>query len=190
VVETAGFNDRSWFDDVGHPHTGALRTIERLRRVDFGHLDLNLTIDDPKTYTMPWSVTMHFALVPDTELIEDVCDNEKDDRHLVGRGANDEKKEIQVAPEILAKYVGAYGFKMPGNASEAYTVNVSLADGHLALFGTALTAVSETEFAGLGGSIKFIKDERGAVTDMILAAPGAPTGDLKGIRKDDAPGRR
>jgi hypothetical protein len=59
---------------------------------------------------MPWSATMHFVLLPDTELIEDVCDNEEDDRRLVGRAANDGIKEIQIAPEILPKCVGAYEF--------------------------------------------------------------------------------
>jgi hypothetical protein len=63
---------------------------------------------------------------------------------------------------------GRLRIHVPADAAQAYTVNLSLADGHLVLFGAELTAVSETEFAGLGGGIKFIKDERGTVTDMIL----------------------
>jgi len=51
VVDTAGFNDKTWLDKVGHPHTDALHTIERFRRIDFGHLQLELTIDDPKAYS-------------------------------------------------------------------------------------------------------------------------------------------
>src|SRR5207249_7841622 len=71
VVESAGFNDQSWLDNGGHPRTDALHLTERFRRVNFGNLELDITIDDPKAYTRPWkSVTVHFVLMPDTELIE------------------------------------------------------------------------------------------------------------------------
>jgi hypothetical protein len=85
VVDTAGFNDRTWLDDHGHPHTEALHTIERFRRRDFGHMEMQLTIDDPKAYTAPWTAAMQFRLLPDTDLIEDVCDNERDSRHEVAK---------------------------------------------------------------------------------------------------------
>jgi hypothetical protein len=85
VVETTGFSDVSWLDDPGHPHTEALHVTERFRRKDFGHLEIEITIDDPKTYTKPWSITENFVLFPDTELLENVCENEKDAPHLVGR---------------------------------------------------------------------------------------------------------
>jgi len=85
VVESSGFNDKSWIDDDGHPHTDALHTTERFRRSDFGHMTMQITIDDPKAYTKPWSALLHFTLLPDTELIEFVCDNEKDAPHLVGK---------------------------------------------------------------------------------------------------------
>ena len=83
VVDTRGFNDKSWLDDSGHPHSDALHTIERFRRPDFGHLEIEVTIDDPKSYLAPWSVPLHFQLLPDTELIEDICENEKDTQHFV-----------------------------------------------------------------------------------------------------------
>lgn len=82
VVETRGFNDQSWLDDYGHPHTEALHTTERFQRRDLGHLDIQITIDDPKAYAKPWSFTFNFALLPDTDLIEDICENEKDTQHL------------------------------------------------------------------------------------------------------------
>jgi hypothetical protein len=85
VVDTVGFNDKSWLDDVGHPHTDALHTIERFRRTSFGNMTANITIDDPKAYAKPWTLTIQFRLLPDTELIEDVCDNEKDVAHAVGK---------------------------------------------------------------------------------------------------------
>jgi hypothetical protein len=81
VIETAGFNDQTWLDDSGHPNTEAMRTQERFRRTDFGHMTVEVVVDDPKAYTKPWSVTIPMELMPDTELIEDVCDNEKDAAH-------------------------------------------------------------------------------------------------------------
>jgi len=85
IVESSGFNDKSWLDDDGHPHTDALHTIERFRRSDFGHMTMQITIDDPKAYTKPWGATLHYHLLPDTELIEYICDNEKDTPHLVSK---------------------------------------------------------------------------------------------------------
>jgi hypothetical protein len=85
VVDTRGFNDRSWLDDSGRPHTEALHTIERFRRTDFGHMDIEVTIDDPGAYTKPWSFPMKFEFLADTEMIEDVCDNERDSTHSVGK---------------------------------------------------------------------------------------------------------
>jgi len=77
VVDTRGFNDLTWLDDAGRPHSDRMRTTERFRRRDFGHMEMALTIDDPKAYTRSWSVTIPFTIMPDTELIESVCDNEK-----------------------------------------------------------------------------------------------------------------
>ena len=77
VVESAGFNDKSWLDANGTPHSEALRTTERLRRTDFGHMEIRFTFDDPKTFTAPWSTTIQFNLLPDTDLLEHFCDNEK-----------------------------------------------------------------------------------------------------------------
>jgi hypothetical protein len=86
VVETAGFNDQGWLDNGGKPATDALRVTERLHRKDFGHLDLEITIDDPKAYTKPWSVMLTLILNPDTELLEYVCtENNKDIEHMVGK---------------------------------------------------------------------------------------------------------
>jgi len=79
VVETAGFKEGSWLDNDGHPHTEALRTTERFRRINFGRLELAVTIDDPKAYSRTWtSETMRFDLQPDTELLEHLCENNRD----------------------------------------------------------------------------------------------------------------
>ncbi len=86
VVETAGTNGKAWLDTNGHPVTDALKVTERFHRKDFGHLDLQITIDDPKAYTKPWSFTQHAEFQPDTELIEYICEeNNKDVGHFVGK---------------------------------------------------------------------------------------------------------
>lgn len=86
VVETTGFNGRTWLDDAGHPQSERARVIERIRRPDFGHLVAEITIDDPAMYAKPWTVTQEFRLDPDGELIEYVCgENNLDIPHLVGK---------------------------------------------------------------------------------------------------------
>jgi hypothetical protein len=74
VVTTAGFNDDVWLDNAGRPATSQLRVTERFVRRDFGRMDIDITIDDPKAYTKPWSVTQPLAFQPDTELLEYICD--------------------------------------------------------------------------------------------------------------------
>jgi hypothetical protein len=76
VVETAGFRDRGWLDTrKARPHSDALRVIDRFRRVDFGHIEWAVTIDDPKAFLKPWTVNVPLTLVTDTELLEGFCDN-------------------------------------------------------------------------------------------------------------------
>jgi hypothetical protein len=83
VVDTVGFNDKTWLDVVGHPHSDALHTVERMHRRDFGHLDIEITFDDPKMYTRPFTVKFTSALVPDSDIQETVCaENEKDRLHF------------------------------------------------------------------------------------------------------------
>jgi len=85
VVESSGFVNNNWLDNNGHPGTESLHLTERFRRPDFGHLNLRITVDDPKAYTKPWTVDLVYSFA-DTELIEYVCDeNEKDFKHLVGK---------------------------------------------------------------------------------------------------------
>jgi hypothetical protein len=83
VVDSKGFKDRGWLDRMGHPHSDALHLVERFTRRDFGHLDIAMTIDDPKTYTEPFTYVQRTVLLPDTELIEYYCsENELDAPHL------------------------------------------------------------------------------------------------------------
>jgi hypothetical protein len=82
VVDTLGFNDKSWLDDGGHPRSEEMKVTERFRRKDYGHLEIEFTFNDPKAYTKPWSVTVPFVLLPDTDIIENICENEKDVEHI------------------------------------------------------------------------------------------------------------
>ena len=86
VVETNGFNGKGWLDTNGHPVTDALHVTERYRRQDFGHMDVEITIDDPKAYTKPWTVHENAEYQPDTELLEYICEeNNRDVGHFVGK---------------------------------------------------------------------------------------------------------
>jgi hypothetical protein len=86
VVESRGFNGKAWLDQLGHPSTDALHVTERFRRKDFGHMDIQVTIDDAKAYTKPWTVTYSATLLPEGELLEFICnENNLDIPHMPGR---------------------------------------------------------------------------------------------------------
>ena len=185
VVDTAGFNDRSWLDIEGHPHTEALRITERFRRRDFGHMDFEMTIDDPKTFTRPFSFKMNKTLVPDSDLLESVCENDRSVSHMLGG------IEIKaVAPEILARYTGVYEYA-PGRqaviTSEGNLLFLQQGANPLKL---PLAAASDTIFVSRteGDRIEFIKDAKGAVTEFIYHAGGS---DRRAVRKTGAvPGQK
>ena len=83
VVETTGFIDEIWLDVRGSPLTSAAKVTERFRRPNFGNLEIEITVDDPKAYTKPWTVKMNQRIYPDTELIEFICED-RDATHYVG----------------------------------------------------------------------------------------------------------
>ena len=83
VVETAGFNDKTQLDLIGHPHSEALRIVERFRRRDFGHMEVEMTFDDPQMYTKPFTIKVPFDILADQDIFESFChENEKDRVHL------------------------------------------------------------------------------------------------------------
>ena len=91
VVETTGFRDGGWLDTLkGRPHSDALHVTERFRRVDFGSMELTVTIDDPKAFVKPWTIKAPLTLLPDTDLVEAFCDGH--DRTMTHRN-------VQPAPE-------------------------------------------------------------------------------------------
>jgi len=85
VVTTVGFNDKAPIDIIGHPRSESMRIVERYRRRDVGHLDVEVTFDDPVVYTKPFTVKITHLLQPDTDILEYFCtENEKDQTHLIG----------------------------------------------------------------------------------------------------------
>jgi hypothetical protein len=182
VIETNGFNDRTWLDDDGRPHTEQLHVTERLRRSDFGHMELVRTLVDPGALLEPWTVPVKLELNADTEQLEYVCnENERDHDHLVGKASDD--KGIDVARDVLAAYVGSYVLKLPATG-EVLTLNFLMPADRLMLGGmgptVTLSAVSNTEFSAPGLTLKFEKNDSGAVTDVMISAV---EGDFKAIRK-------
>ncbi len=83
VVDTKGFNGKSWLDDEGHPQTEQMHTIEKFRRPDFGHMNVEITMDDPGAYEKPMKAYVNFEFLADSDLVEEICENEKDRSHIV-----------------------------------------------------------------------------------------------------------
>ena len=181
VVETTGFNDRSWLDFGGHPHTEALRIVERIRRPDFGHLDLQETFEDRALYARPWTIKIDVDLVTDTEMLEYVCnENEKDHARLVGKASDDKKNAVPVAVDVLSKYVGADEFRSTEDANFTTVVNVTLTGGTLFMDIAGkdkqeMIPLSNTMFSVIGGRLEFVG------SDAIFHAV---EGEMKGVRKN------
>jgi hypothetical protein len=186
VVETAGFNDKNPVDYYPHPHTEALRLTERYRRRDFGHIELQITIDDPTAYTRSWTMKTALQLEPDTELLEFVCnENERDVKHFVL--TEQDKRDTPLDPALLSKYAGVYELARPGREPRMMTVTV--AGDHLVIEAQGmgkrqLSAQSETVFATyVGPLIEFIEDDHGAVSHLIMHAA---EGEQKAVRRSGA----
>jgi hypothetical protein len=189
VVQSAGFNDRTWLDDKGHPHSEALRVTERIRRLDFGHLEVQRTMEDPKALTKPLAIPLRFELDADTEMIEYVCtENERDRQNLVGKASDEKKAAIRLAPEILSRYAGAYEYKPPERPGLTLVFNATL-EGERLMFDTngglkrPLIPQSENTFfwEDSGGQVEFVKDSDGSVTHLVIRIV---EGDFKAQRKN------
>ena len=175
VITTTGFNDRGWLDSAGHPQTESLRVTERLRRRDFGHMDFEITIDDPKAFTRPFTVKTERLLAADTDLLEDVCENERDGRHLYGDTG------VRLRQELLATYAGVYEIA-PGREAVVTASGDLLYVRGLNEPKLPLLVQSETQFMSTAtpNGFEFIKDAQGKVTHLIVR--GAD-GDQKAVRK-------
>jgi len=178
VVTTAGFNDRGWLDSAGHPQTESLRVTERLRRRDVGHMDFEITIDDPKVFTKPFTVKTERMLAPDTEILEDVCENERDGRHLSGDTG------IRLSPALLATYAGVYELAPGREAVVTATGDLLFVKG-LNEPKLPLLVQSESKFMSTAttNGFEFVKDAQGSVTHMMVHGAA---GDQKAVRKGAA----
>ncbi len=176
VVDTTGFNDRSWLDIEGHPHTEALHITERFRRRDFGHMDLEMTIDDPKTFTRPFSLKIAKTLMPDTDLLESVCENDTSIPHMLGGTGT------KLAPEILSRYAGTYEYAPEREAAITFEGDLLFLQEGANPLKLPLAANSETVFVSRtnGDWIEFAKDAQGKITGFIFRGEG---GDRKAVRK-------
>jgi hypothetical protein len=179
VVESNGFNDKSWVGRPGYPHTEALRVTERYSRRDFGHMDVQITFDDPKTFARSWTATTELLYDPDTEMLEYVCnENEKSVQHFV---------QPQPAPAIavdvasLGKFAGVYQMMTPRGMANA---TVTVDGGQLMIdvpgFGSGrMVPQSATMFQFRGAVLEFVSNEKGDVTHLIAHVV---EGDFKGPR--------
>jgi len=186
VVESAGFNDRTWLDFSGHPHTEALRVTERIRRPDFGHLQIELTFNDPKAYTRPWTIRYEATFAADTELLESVCnENEKSLQHFVVTEEDRKKSRsvVKVPIEVLSKYVGTYdgtnetGRKMVFEVTlNGDQLKAAPQDGG----GFILVPDSPTTFSASGAPVIFHVGADGVPTDFVVHTV---EGDLRFVRR-------
>jgi hypothetical protein len=168
VVESNGFNDQTWLDRAGHPHSENLRVTERFRRVDFGHMQFQITYDDPVTLTKPLSLSLMMNYAADTDMLENVCsEGSRDKVHLVGTA----KPGVPVSPSVLERYTGRYVFSGGSRVVEAFVgvnQNVSMVDGQLYLNALPMIPESETKFESTGANAEFFLDANGKVTRLVL----------------------
>lgn len=181
VVTSAGFNDQGWLDSAGHPQTESLRLTERLRRRDFGHMDFEMTIDDPTVFVRPFTMRATRLLAPDTDLLEDVCENEIDTKHMSNAAG------ISLSPDVLAPLAGVY--ELASGREVVFTVvrDMLFAQG-LNEPRLPLLASSQTKFMSTANptGFEFVKDAQGSVTHVIVRGAN---GDQKALRKGASPRR-
>jgi len=177
VITSAGFNDLGWLDFGGHPQSTTLRLTERLHRRDFGHIDVQMTLDDPHVFTKPITVTTQWVLQPDTDLIESFCENERDLSHFTS------SETATVPVDTLARYAGAY--RLPSGKDLVMTVTggslmVTQGINEPAL---PLVARSATQFASgiTATGFEFITDANGNPTEVIIRTADSQ---LTAVRKD------
>jgi hypothetical protein len=133
VVESNGYNDKTWLHPEGLVHTEKLRVTERYRRLDFGHVQVEVTFDDPGAFDAPLRAVIALELAADDEMLELVCNEASEGgiKHWVGDKTTDARTTaVQVAADVLAKYVGTYQGIWLDNPT---TVVVTLEDGALFL---------------------------------------------------------
>ena len=188
VVDSNGFNDKTWASRYGVTHTEGLRLTERYRRSDFGHLQYEVTYTDPRAYTKAWSFKSEMEFGADTEMLEAIC--EKSSEEWAGTLTDASSTGVKVAPELLQRYVGVYR-GIYGGKERTYEVTLSngaliatiLGDDVEGGLGAAglddgaprpLMALSDTTFEGLGLGYRFVVGATGPATQLIVVHISGP----------------
>jgi hypothetical protein len=168
VMESAGFNNRTWLDRAGHPHSESLRVTERFRRPDFGRILYQITYDDPVTLTKPLTLSLTANWIGDTDMLESVCNESDRNRvHMIATA----NKGIHLPQATLEKYAGRYEFSGGSRTVAAFmgmTQKVTLLNGLLYLNALPMIPQTETKFESTGAYAEFKLDASGKVTQLVL----------------------
>jgi len=170
VVETIGFNGRTWLDLGGHPTGEQLKTIERFRRVSFGRIEREVTLIDEEFYKRPIVVQASMTFAADTDMLEYVCnENPRSRPHLVGR--TEQERKVVVRTDVLWRYVGTYDAVEPGLNLRQFIVSLENGQLFVALNGKGrvpMVPLTDTTFsAHFPGTVQFISDTSGGVTHLL-----------------------
>jgi hypothetical protein len=177
VVESNGYNDRVWLDFDGHPHTEALRITERYTRRDFGRIEVQVSMVDPKAYPNGIHFTMPLKFQPDTEILELVCENHSRSRERISK--TQAEQPVTVPVSTLSGYVGVYDV-VDEKSGDKTVAAVTLEGGTLYLNydakgKEALVPLSATKFSWSGSAMEFVTRPSGPVL-LIHYAEGTEGG--------------
>jgi hypothetical protein len=182
VVESNGFNDKTWVSRYGVSHTESLTMTERYRRRDVGHMQLEVTFTDPGAFIKPWGFTVEMTLAADTEMLEAVCEKSSDT--WAGSLSDAANQGVKVPSEVLARYVGVYR-GIYGGSERTYEVTVTNGELFAKILGPRiegglgatglddsvprpLVPQSHTVFEGLGLGYQFEVDEKGGPATALI----------------------
>ena len=175
VVESNGYTDRSWLDFDGHPHTEALRITERYARRDLGHIDVQVTMVDPKAYLKPITFSMPMALQADTEMLEAVCENNA--KSLQRFADTKPMQQVAVPATTLSRYAGVYD--VVGDAKYVVTVTLSGSTLWFDYDGKGkeeLLALTPARFSWSGAIVEFVAAADSTMEMVIHYAEGDERG--------------
>ena len=172
LVDTNGFNDRTWLDRVGHPHSESLQVSESFRRIDFGHIEYRIVYNDPEVLTKPISVSIGLVYAVDTDILETICnESESSTAHLSAKA----ESRVALPRQTMEKYLGTYLFRSGAAAVPAFVgprQTVSIVNGQLYINAIPLLALSETLFDSTGGIVEFLASDGSASQMKITITEG------------------
>jgi hypothetical protein len=177
IVDTIGFNERTWLRGNGVPGSPQLRITERIHRSDFGHLEIKATYVDPTVMQAPWEVTTQYLLT-DIQPLEYVCnENERDRPHIIGKASD--LQSLPLDPKLLAGYAGSYEYNARVYVFTVLQGQLSVSIGRNTFL---LTTLSETAFGDNNGiRYDFFRDPSGAVSHVIARTFD---GDIEATRRN------